>query len=73
LLPAQASSVCSERVFSSAKHTTTLQRNRSSTKLIEMLQILKFGFKQEALSSADDWVMTADDLRAALLVEENEE
>ena len=27
---------------------------------MEKLQILKFGFKQEALSFTDDWILSAD-------------
>jgi hypothetical protein len=29
---------------------------------VEMLQILKFGFKQEQLSFTTDWVMTAEEI-----------
>ncbi|CAG7851404.1 SubName: Full=Uncharacterized protein {ECO:0000313/EMBL:CCA76236.1} [Serendipita indica DSM 11827] len=43
ILPVQASSVPCERVFSSAKHTATSTRAQSSPRLIEMLQILKYG------------------------------
>ena len=42
ILPIQASAVPSERVFSSAKETTTARRNKLSPELMEALQILKF-------------------------------
>jgi hypothetical protein len=43
-LPIQASSVPSERVFSSSAETDTLRRNRIKPILMEALQMLKFGF-----------------------------
>ncbi|KIL54972.1 hypothetical protein M378DRAFT_18367 [Amanita muscaria Koide BX008] len=46
-LPIQASSVPCERVFSSAKETDTVKRNRLSSLLMEMLQMLKFSLKKE--------------------------
>lgn len=45
-LPIQASSVPSERVFSSSAETDTVRRNRISPILMEALQMLKFSFKQ---------------------------
>jgi hypothetical protein len=42
ILPIQASAVPSERVFSSAKETTTARRNKLNHELMEALQILKF-------------------------------
>jgi hAT family C-terminal dimerisation region len=56
VLPAQASSVSSERVFSSSKETCTLRRNRISRKLLEALQVLKFSYRSERLSFVDDLV-----------------
>ncbi|CUA67878.1 hypothetical protein RSOLAG22IIIB_07571 [Rhizoctonia solani] len=41
VLPVQASSVSSERVFSSSKLTCTSERNRISTKTMEAFQVLK--------------------------------
>ncbi|EIN03294.1 hATC-domain-containing protein, partial [Punctularia strigosozonata HHB-11173 SS5] len=41
ILPAQASSVACERLFSSAKETDTLRRNRLSPAVMEALQFLK--------------------------------
>ena len=46
VLPIPASSVPCERVFSSAKRTTTPQRNRLTANLMEELQMLKFSAKQ---------------------------
>jgi hypothetical protein len=42
-LPIQASSVPSERIFSSSAETDTLRRNRIKAVLMEALQMLKFG------------------------------
>jgi hypothetical protein len=49
VLPAQASSVLCEQVFSSSKQTTTQQRNSIAPGLVEKLQILKFGLKEDHL------------------------
>ncbi|CUA67706.1 Vacuolar protein sorting-associated protein 13a [Schizosaccharomyces pombe 972h-] [Rhizoctonia solani] len=46
VLPAQASSVSSERVFSSSKLTCTRERNRISAELVEALQVLKHSVRQ---------------------------
>ena len=46
ILPIPASSVPCERVFSSAKETTTARRSRISHELMEALQILKFSIHQ---------------------------
>jgi hypothetical protein len=43
ILPIQASSVPSERVFSSGAETDTVKRNHISPVLMEALQILKYG------------------------------
>jgi len=49
ILPAQASSVACERLFSSSKETCTPHRNRINPDLMEALQTLKFSFRSEAL------------------------
>ena len=49
VLPAQASSVPSERIFSSSKETCTQRRNNVSPTMLEALQILKFIYKQDRL------------------------
>ncbi|KAG8692389.1 hypothetical protein FRC09_011223, partial [Ceratobasidium sp. 395] len=46
VLPAQALSVSSERVFSSSKMTCTQTRNRISTGTVEALQILKHSLRR---------------------------
>ena len=56
VLPAQASSVPSERIFSSSKETCTLRRNRISLTMLEALQIIKFIYKQERLNFTVDLV-----------------
>ena len=49
ILPIQASSVPCERVFSSSKETTTARRNKLHPQLVEALQVLKFGQKNNKL------------------------
>ncbi|KAG2051779.1 hypothetical protein BDR06DRAFT_573452 [Suillus hirtellus] len=49
VLPAQASSVPSERVFSSSKETCMDRRANLSPPVLEALQILKFSYKQDRL------------------------
>jgi len=44
ILSIQASSVPCERIFSSAKETMTLRRNRISAELMEALQMLKYSY-----------------------------
>jgi hypothetical protein len=46
ILPIQGSAVPCERVFSSAKETTTARRNNISPELMEALQILKFSLRK---------------------------
>ncbi|KZV73488.1 hypothetical protein PENSPDRAFT_602738 [Peniophora sp. CONT] len=62
VLPAQASSVPSERVFSSGKETDTLRRNSLSPYMMEFLQVLKFKYRSERVSFADGWISSAADL-----------
>ncbi|KAG8683566.1 hypothetical protein FRC11_013369 [Ceratobasidium sp. 423] len=45
VLPVQASSVSSERIFSSSKMTCTAERNRLSVRTMEALQVLKHALK----------------------------
>ncbi|KDN41816.1 hypothetical protein RSAG8_07187, partial [Rhizoctonia solani AG-8 WAC10335] len=61
VLPAQASSVSSERVFSSSKETCTSERSRLSAESMEYLQVLKHLLVRRrrtrgAAISQDDWV-----------------
>lgn len=46
IIPVQASAVPSERVFSSAKETTTARRNKLDPELMEALQVLKFSINK---------------------------
>ncbi|KDQ51398.1 hypothetical protein JAAARDRAFT_185205 [Jaapia argillacea MUCL 33604] len=50
VLPAQASAVCCERIFSSSKETITARRSKLSSTMLEILQFLKYIFRQERLS-----------------------
>ena len=61
ILPAQASAVPCEHIFSSSKETCTARRNQLSPALLEVLQILKFLFKQEQLNFSEDWVAKEED------------
>ena len=54
VLPAQASAVLCERVFSSSKETCTLRRNRVSRVLLEALKVLKYSYRSERLSFVED-------------------
>ncbi|VDC02215.1 unnamed protein product [Peniophora sp. CBMAI 1063] len=63
ILPTQATSVPSERVFSSSKETCTLRRSQLSTGLLEVLQVLKFHWRSEPLSFTSEWIANAEDYR----------
>jgi hAT family C-terminal dimerisation region len=65
VLPAQASAVPCERVFSSSKETCTLRRSRLSPQLMEALQVLKFSFKQDRLTFTDDLLAVEKDYTIA--------
>lgn len=65
VLPAQASAVPCERVFSSSKETCTLRRSRLSPQLMEALQVLKFSFKQDRLTFTDDLLAAEKDYTIA--------
>jgi hypothetical protein len=62
-LPIQATSVPSERVFSSAKETDTLKRNRINPALMEALQLLKFSLKKERLNFISGWATSESEMR----------
>lgn len=57
-LPIQATSVPSERVFSSSSDTDSKKRNRIAPVLFEALQILKSVYKEEALDFTSGWSST---------------
>lgn len=50
ILPAQATAVPCERVFSSSKETCTLRRSQLDPTTIEMLQVLKHLYQRERLN-----------------------
>ena len=50
VLPAQASAVPCERLFSSGKETCTARRNRIQPKLMEALQALKLSSRNNTLN-----------------------
>ncbi|KIJ27446.1 hypothetical protein M422DRAFT_106957, partial [Sphaerobolus stellatus SS14] len=54
-LPAQASSVPSEHVFSSSAETDTQCQNRLSPHLVEQLQMLKFMLRKSRLDFTSIW------------------
>ncbi|KAJ7894903.1 hypothetical protein B0H14DRAFT_2334233, partial [Mycena olivaceomarginata] len=62
VLPAQASAVPCERVFSSSKETDVLRRGSLSPTVIEMLQILKFIYRKGRISFTEGWVATEEEL-----------
>jgi hAT family C-terminal dimerisation region len=62
ILPAQASAVPCERVFSSSKQTTTQQRNSINPGLMEKLQIIKFGLRVDRLDFTDDILRHGEDM-----------
>ena len=61
VLPVQASSVPCERIFSSSKETCTLRRNLLSAALLEVLQVLKYLYKQERLDFMSHWMCFDED------------
>ncbi|KAJ6504346.1 hypothetical protein C8R47DRAFT_1248437 [Mycena vitilis] len=58
----EASAVPCERVFSSSKETDALRRGSLSPEMMEMLQILKFIYRQDRISFCDAWVATETEL-----------
>lgn len=61
-LPIQASSVPSERAFSSAAETDTARRNRLSPILMESLQMLKFSLRKDLLNFTSDIITPEHDM-----------
>ncbi|KAF5376407.1 hypothetical protein D9615_008613 [Tricholomella constricta] len=61
VLPVQASAVPCEQVFSSSKETTTLHRSCLSPGLMEMLQVLKYTYKQDRLDFTEGWLAKEED------------
>ncbi|KAG8688822.1 hypothetical protein FRC08_011248 [Ceratobasidium sp. 394] len=54
ILPVQASSVSSERVFSSSKLTCTRERSRMSVGTVESLQVLKHAIRRRRIPGVDN-------------------
>jgi hypothetical protein len=61
-LAIQASSVPSERAFSSSAETDTIRRNRISPVLMEALQMLKFGFRNEPFNFTEGLITDEEDM-----------
>ncbi|KIJ30814.1 hypothetical protein M422DRAFT_101866, partial [Sphaerobolus stellatus SS14] len=61
-LPAQASSVPSERVFSGGGETDCRRCNRISPALFEQLQMLKFMLKKAHLDFGQKWHVTDEEM-----------
>jgi len=59
----QASSVPCEHIFSSAKETDTLKRNRIHPVLMEALQTLKFSLKKERFNFTSGWQTALSDMK----------
>ena len=68
VLPAQASSVPCERLFSSGKETYTARRNRIQPMLMEALQALKLSSRSSSLNLtehlSDGFYPLVDDVEA---------
>ena len=62
ILPAQASAVPCEQIFSSSKETDTGRRSNLSSFKMEELQMLKFGYRNDRMSFTDDLVCTEREL-----------
>ncbi|KAF4617427.1 hypothetical protein D9613_006423 [Agrocybe pediades] len=65
ILTVQASSVPCERAFSSSKETVTMRRNCLSTELMEVLQFLKYTYRQDRLDLMDGLLSTEEELLRA--------
>jgi hypothetical protein len=61
-LPIQASSVPCERAFSSSAETDTVRRNKISPVLMEALQMLKFGFRNEPFNFTEGLITDEQDM-----------
>ena len=65
ILPVQASSVACERVFSSSKETITMRRSCLSVELMEILQFLKYTYRQDRLNLMEGVISSEQDLLSA--------
>ena len=50
-----------EHIFSSSKETCTLRRSLLSGATLEVLQVLKYLYKQERLDFSSDWIAKEED------------
>jgi hAT family C-terminal dimerisation region len=62
-LPIQASTVPSERAFSSSAETDTKKRNRINSTLMEALQMLKFAIKKARLDFTSGWITSEREMQ----------
>ena len=62
VLPAQASAVPCEHIFSSSKETDSLWRTNMSSWKMEELQVLKFSYRSDHLTFTDDLISTEREL-----------
>lgn len=61
ILPAQASTIPCEHIFSSSKEICTLRHSLLSSLMLEVLQVLKHIYKAKRLDFASHWVTHEDD------------
>jgi hypothetical protein len=61
-LAIQASSVPCEHAFSSSAETNTVRRNKISPVLMEALQMLKFGFRNEPFNFTEGLITDEEDM-----------
>ena len=71
VLPAQATSVPCERVFSSSKETCSLRRSQLDSTTIEMLQVLKHLYQRERLNFNTGLLAVKEDYEIEGLVTES--
>jgi hAT family C-terminal dimerisation region len=69
ILAAPATSVPSERIFSSSARTDTTERNRLSPVMMEALQILKFNYRTGVTGFSKQFRDEAGDLETNLFQE----
>ena len=62
VLPAQASAVPCERIFSSSKETDSLRRANMSSWKMEELQFIKFGYRSDRLTFTEHLISTEREL-----------
>ncbi|CAA7265592.1 unnamed protein product [Cyclocybe aegerita] len=62
VLPAQASSVPCERIFSSSKEMDTSRRSNLSPLHMEQLQIMKFSYRNDRLNFTDHLLSSEEEL-----------